>query len=98
MSSSTLPVYNMAVFNGRQFINAYSVMSSGGLADRRPTQWTLSASNDQETWVVLDKKDHMHFTDMYQTKTFTLPTTPRLHLLQVQLRGFRGHQSRSGSH
>ena len=72
-SSSTLPVYNMAVFNGRQFINAYSVMSSGGLADRRPTQWTLSASNDQETWVVLDKKDHMHFTDMYQTKTFTLP-------------------------
>ena len=72
-SSSTLPVYNMAVFNGRQFVNAYSIMSSGGLENRRPTQWTLSASNDNENWVVLDTKEHMHFTSMYQTKTFTLP-------------------------
>lgn len=74
-TASTLPVYNELVFDNdrREFVNAYSVTSSGGLEDRRPAKWTVSASNDGEAWVVLDTKENMHFASKYETMVFEMP-------------------------
>lgn len=73
--ASALPAYNTYIFNNRrEFINAYSITTTGGMTERRPTQWTVYGSNDGEEWIVIDKRDEIHFTAMYQTKTFTLPS------------------------
>ena len=70
----SLPAYVEIAYPNqrRDFINAYSVTSSGGLEARRPTKWTLSGSNDNSVWDVLDQREGVAFTQMYQTKRFTL--------------------------
>ena len=69
-----LPAYNTIIFDNDRsdFINTYSIASSGGLATRRPTKWTLAGSNDGEEWTVLDKQDGVYFNAMYQPKEFTM--------------------------
>lgn len=72
--ASSLPAYDTYIYeSGREFINAYSITSTGGQAARRPTAWTVSASNDGSTWTVLDQRSAIHFTNMYQTMKFALP-------------------------
>ena len=72
---SSLPAYLNYTFDGqrRDFINAYAITSSGGVEARRPYKWVLRGSNDGATWTVLDEREGVVFTAMYQTKRFTLP-------------------------
>ena len=73
-TTTSLPAYNTLIFDNDRsdFINAYSIASSGGLTTRRPTKWTLAGSNDGNEWTTLDSQDGVHFNAMYQTKVFTL--------------------------
>lgn len=72
--ASSLPAYDTYIYeSGREFINAYSITSTGGQAVRRPTAWTVSGSNDGTAWTVVDQRSAIHFTNMYQTLKFALP-------------------------
>ena len=73
-TAMSLPAYVELDFPSqrRDFINAYSVSTSGGLEARRPHKWVLSGSNDNTQWDVLDQREGVAFTQMYQTMRFTL--------------------------
>ena len=73
-TAMSLPAYvELAYPNQRRdFINAYSISTSGGMDTRRPHKWTLSGSNDNSQWDVLDQREGVSFTHMYQTMRFTL--------------------------
>jgi len=60
-----------------QVIGAYTFTSGNDASDRDPKTWRFEASNDGNTWTVLDNKVEYFFSDRNQTRRFeTTNTTP----------------------
>jgi hypothetical protein len=64
-------------YNTPQVIGAYTFTSGNDASERDPKTWRFEASNDGNTWTVLDNKVEYFFSDRNQTKRFeTTNTTP----------------------
>ena len=57
--------------DGRR-MDSYKISSANDMEGRDPTEWTLSGSNDGETYVEIDKKSNVSFSGRNSTNTYRL--------------------------
>ena len=54
----------------------YALISANDADERDPKDWTLSGSNDGETWTALDAQTDQDFDARFQTKEYRFENTP----------------------
>ncbi len=58
----------------KQIINKYTLISGNDAEDRDPKNWTLSGSDDEQSWTVLDSRNSESFTGRNATKEYFFDT------------------------
>ena len=56
-------------------VDGYTITSANDASDRDPYSWTLSGSNDGETYTVLDGRDAQDFDDRFETRLYEFTNT-----------------------
>ena len=57
-------------FGEAQRVTEYTITSANDAPNRDPVSWTLSGSNDGETYVVLDSRESQTFEERELTRVF----------------------------
>lgn len=70
-------------------VNHYSITSADDAPKKDPKSWNLSASNDNETWVILDKQEDQHFDKRQETKEYIFEnkTSYKYYKLNIESNG-----------
>ncbi|WP_050697167.1 GH92 family glycosyl hydrolase [Anaeromassilibacillus senegalensis] len=71
-ASESGPVWVSFRLKEAKAIKTYAMVSANDAEGRDPENWTLSGSNDGETWTALDSQTGVRFSKRYETKTFEL--------------------------
>ncbi|MEH6406221.1 MAG: discoidin domain-containing protein [Leeuwenhoekiella sp.] len=74
------PFWMQQNFTEAVIVTKYNFTSGNDAPDRDPVDWTLSGSNDGDTWDVLDTRADQSFSDRNQTREFLVTNdTPYLY-------------------
>ncbi|KAK8800690.1 hypothetical protein WA158_000015 [Blastocystis sp. Blastoise] len=91
--ANPLPIWGQVQFNNgrREWINRYSVSVGNYDVNRRPISWKLLASNDGNTFVVLDSKNFVTWDGFRTTRNFELNTNKEAYnIYRIQILATKG--------
>ncbi|WP_425396101.1 CotH kinase family protein [Aeoliella sp.] len=58
-----------------RIVDGYTITSANDASNRDPYSWTLSGSNDGETYTVVDSRDAQDFDDRFETRLYEFSST-----------------------
>jgi len=58
--------------NEEEIVNYYTITSAGDTPEMDPKSWTLSGSDDGETWTEIDARENQAFAERYEKKKYEL--------------------------
>ena len=72
-------------FDDGVIVNQYTFTSGNDAAERDPVDWTLSASNDETTWNVLDTRSEQSFPNRKQTVDFRMDNDQAYRYYRIEI-------------
>ncbi|KAK8800569.1 hypothetical protein WA158_006887 [Blastocystis sp. Blastoise] len=75
----------------REYINSYSITVGNNCHNRHPSGWSLKASNDEKSWILLDEQLYIQWTSYKQTKTFNFFSIQAYNIYQLYIISCQSH-------
>lgn len=83
-------VYFNWVGETRIKVTTYSITSATGAPEADPKSWTLSGSDDNRKWVVLDSREDQNFSARKETKTYEVKNDTEYKYYKLNILGNHG--------